>query len=464
MDHKTLYQLKMKKYLFILFTLFGCSLSFGQSFEGTWEGSLEIQGMELPLVFELKYDGEWKGTMQSPKQSKQKAPLSSIKASADSIYIEVKMIGLKYAGKLSSDKQAIDGIIQQGGLKAPMRMLKKDPATIVTDFPKVRSQKVNPPYSYDTLDIQFPNTAEKIKFAGTITKSKGEGRYPAVVLVNGSGPLDRNSAMYGHEPFKVLADYLTKQGIVVLRYDERGVGKSEGDFKTATSADLGKDALAAIKYLRTQSNVDPKKVGIIGHSEGGLIAFLLAGQRIAGLDYIVSLAGPAIRIDSLMILQNEALAKNSGTTIDPKQLAMIKRNYEISKSNLSTEKAFEAIMTNMKVIPGSQEADFADQIAVLITPWYRYFLKIDPTTFIRKIKVPVFAAYGGKDIQVTSTENLESLTDNLAKHPKNEIKLYPNLNHLMQPAKTGGIGEYPEIPISLDPELMKDIANWIKAL
>lgn len=464
MDRKTLFRIEMKKYLLFLFTLFGCSVGFAQSFEGTWQGSLTIQGMELPLVFNLKYDGGWTGNMQSPKQSNAKMPISKIKASADSIYITVDPIGLSYAGKLSADKSFIDGQIKQGGLNAPMKMVRQTASNAVKSIELVRTQTVNAPYPYDALNVNFENTVDKVTLSGTLTSPKEKGRYPAVILISGSGPSDRNSSFYGHEPFKVLADYLTRQGIVVLRYDDRGIGESTGDYKLATTGDLSKDALAGLKYLRKQANVDPKKVGIIGHSEGGLISLLLAGQRVAGLDFIVSLAGPALKIDSLMILQNEAVAKSVNQKVSQQEIQRIKRNYKIAKSDMSTEKAFAEIMANLKDIPGSQTPEFADQIGVLITPWYRYFLKIDPVPFIRKIKIPVYAAFGGKDIQVTAPENAESLTDNLPKNSKSVIKIYPEDNHLFQPAKTGAVAEYPEIPVNLDPTLLSDISNWIKKL
>lgn len=454
----------MKNYFLALVLFCSCSMGFSQSFEGNWKGSLQVSGMELPLIFEFKYNGAWEGTMQSPKQSSNRFPLTSILAEGDSIFVELKSMGVKYAGKISTDRKSIDGKFQQGGLKTELVLnkLTAEQASEAGTFK--RSQRVNPPYSYDTVDVTFENKIDKVTLAGTITKPKELGKYPAVILVSGSGPQDRNETLMGHEPFKVLADYLTKNNIVVLRYDDRGVGKSQGDFAKSTTGDFGKDALAALSFLRKQAQVDPMKVGIIGHSEGGLIATILAGQQASGLNFIVTLAGPTIRMDSLMILQNAAIMKSQGKDISAIERAIIKKNYEIMASDLPSDKAFDAIRNNMRSVSGSQNMESADQLAALVTPWFRHFIKIDPVPFIKKIKIPTFAAFGGKDVQVPAGENIESLTDNLPKNKKDLSKVYPNLNHLFQNAKTGAVGEYAEIEETMNPEVLKDITAWIKAL
>lgn len=454
----------MKSYFLALILLCSCTMGFTQSFEGNWKGDLKVSGMEMPLIFGLKYNGEWEGTMQSPKQSTNKFPLTSVVSEGDSIFLEMKNLGIKYAGKISADRNSIDGKFQQGGLKVDLILNKLTEAQAQKASSMKRSQRVNPPYSYDTVDVNFENTIDKVTLAGTITKPKEAGKYPAVVLVSGSGPQDRNETLMGHEPFKVLADYLTKNNIVVLRYDDRGINKSTGDFSKGTTADFGKDALAAVNFLRKQPQVDPMKVGIIGHSEGGLIATILAGQQASGLNFIVTLAGPMIPMDSLMLLQNEAVMKSQGLSISKEELAMIKKNYEIMGSDLPSAKAFDAIRENMKSVKGSQNLESADQIGALVTPWFRHFIKIDPIPFIKKIRIPMFAAFGGKDVQVPAVQNMESLMKNLPKNKKAESKIYPTFNHLFQHAKTGAVGEYSEIEETVNPEVMRDIVSWIKTL
>lgn len=445
----------IKKYLLGLiglsFTLFAC----GQSFEGTWIGTLELPNVKLPTVFEFTYDGVWNGTMQSPSQSPAKLPFSLIKADGDSIRVEVKAFGIRYAGRLSDDRQSITGRVQQGSMQAPL------------DFKKgvwkayKRPQAVNPPYSYDTVNVTISSKSADVKLAGTITRPRNGGKHPAVILVSGSGPQDRNSTVFGHQSFKLIADYLTKRGIVVLRYDDRGVGQSTGIYTKATTGDFGKDAVEVLEFLRAQADVDPKQVGIIGHSEGGLIATILAGQRIPSLKFIVDLAGPAIPIDSLMLLQNEAVMRVQGKQMSAMDRKIILKNYAIVKSNLSAEKAFEELMANMRSIPESQNAQFGDEIGVLVTPWYRYFLKIDPIPFIKRIRIPVFAAFAGNDVQVPAAANMESLTDNLPKNAKSMLKVYPGLNHLFQPSASGSHLEYANIEQTFDTRVLKDIGDWI---
>ncbi|WP_293930401.1 alpha/beta hydrolase family protein [Sphingobacterium sp. UBA6645] len=445
----------IKKYFLFIFSLSFSLFACGQSFEGSWTGTLVLPTVKLPTVFEFTYDGQWKGTMQSPSQSMAKLPFSAIEADGDSIHVEVRSFGIKYSGKLSSDKQAITGQVQQGSMRAPLDF-KKGPWKSYK-----RPQAVNPPYSYDTVDVKIPNREDNVVLAGTITRPKSGGKHPGVVLVTGSGPQDRNSSIYGHQSFKLIADYLTKRGIVVLRYDDRGVGQSTGIYTQATTSDFGKDALSALNYLSKQADVDPKKVGVIGHSEGGLIATILAGQRVPSLKFIVDLAGPAIAIDSLMVLQSEAVMKVQGKTMSAQDRALIKKNYEIVKSKLSAEEAFEALMANMRAVPGSQNVQFGDEIGVLVTPWYRHFMKIDPIHFIKKINIPVFAAFGGTDVQVIAAPNMESLTDNLPRNLKSIVKVYPGLNHLFQTSKSGSHLEYGDIEETFSPEVLKDMADWI---
>lgn len=436
------------------FSLHACS----QSFEGQWSGTLEVQGIKLPTVFEFTYNGQWEGTMQSPMQSKQKMPFTKIVANGDSIHAELSTFGIRYAGKLSADKQAITGKVKQGNMFADLNLSKGALKALN------RPQEVKEPVAYKQQEVSFENALDKVKLSGTLTMPSEPGNYPAVVLLSGSGPQDRNSSMFGHEPFKVIADYLTIQGIMVLRYDDRGIGKSTGDFSKATTTDFGKDALAALEFLRKQGSVNGNKVGFIGHSEGGLIASILAGQGVSGLNFIVDLAGPALPMDSLMLLQNEAVMRAQGQELSAKDRQLIKKNYAIAKGPLPADKAFEAIRKNMSTVPGSQSASFGDELAVLVTPWYRHFLKIDPTPFIKKIKIPVFAAFGGKDVQVPAAANMESLSDHLPKNPKNNINIYPKLNHQFQTAKTGSHLEYADLEESFNPQVMKDMAQWILAL
>lgn len=455
----------MKKICIVVLLLVSTvEIGFGQSFQGGWAGKLSVQKEELPLLFEFRYNGQWEGTLQSPKQSSQKFPLSTIRTKGDSIFFTVDKLEIQFSGQLVEHRTNIHGEFQQGSFKTVLILDRINGNADLTPASYKRSQRIAPPYSYDTLDVVFGNKLDNVTLAGTLTKPREAGKFPAVVLVTGSGPQDRNESMMGHEPFKVIADYLTSNGIVVLRYDDRGVGESTGSFSNATTGDFGKDALAALNFLKSDAKVDPNKIGILGHSEGGLIAYILAGQRAPSVNFLISLAGPSIKMDSLMMLQNMAVMKSLGKEMTTKDSELIRENFAIAKGDLPADQAFKAVMKNMESVPNSQNSTFADEIGVLITPWYRHFLKIDPIPFIKKINVPVFAAFGGKDIQVPAMQNMESLTDNLQPNSKNELKIYPNFNHLFQNATTGSVKEYAEIGESINERILEDMVVWIKNL
>ena len=418
----------------------------------------------MPLILEFRYDGQWEGTLQSPKQSSQKFPLSNVRSTGDSLFFTLPQLGIQFSGQLTSGRSIIEGEFQQGNFTTRLRLNRLDANTDVSAYANKRSQRIIPPYSYDTVDVEFTNKLDQVILAGTLSKPRASGKFPAVILITGSGPQNRNEFIMGHEPFKVIADYFTKNGIVVLRYDDRGVGKSTGSFSKGTTADFGKDALAALNFLQKQEQVDPGKVGILGHSEGGLIGYILAGQRAPSVNFLLSLAGPSIKMDSLIVLQNAAVMKVLGKEMTTKDYSLIRENIAIAKGNLPADLALKAIMKNMESVPNSQNASFADEIGVLITPWYRHFLKIDPQPFINKIEIPVFAAFGGKDIQVPALTNMESLTDHLPANPNHEIKIYPDFNHLFQKAASGSVQEYAEIQESINEQVLKDMVAWIKAL
>ena len=441
--------------IFCLLSLQSC-LGLAQSFEGSWKGDLRIQQQVLPLIFHLQKTGYWQGTMESPAQNSGKIKLSSIYVTQDSLFVEVKQIGLSFRGKLDDDH--IDGEVKQGGMVFKMLMKRHQ------EVAPSRPQTPKAPYSYDTVEVTFKNAYDGTALAGTISKPKGKGPYPAVALVTGSGPQDRDETIENHKPFKVIADYLSKQGIVVLRYDDRGIGKSSGDFNSSTTGDFSKDALAALAFLKKQPQVDSSKIGIIGHSEGGLIAMLLAGQQVDDLSFIVSLAGPAIAMDSLMLLQAGLVGKSLGVEMSSTELARIKRNYAIVASDLNDVDALKAIRENMKAVKGTNSPAFNLELASMLTPWYRYFMRINPIPFIQDISIPVFGAYGSHDIQVPMGVNMESLSDNLPANSRNSLKGYEGLNHLFQQSKTGSIAEYGELTESFNETVLADIVRWIKSL
>lgn len=450
-------------YLLLLLLMQACTSS-AQTFDGVWKGSLDIQGQQLPLVFELIKTGDkWEGFMQSPAQSNAKFPISTVSIKGDSIAIRVNAIGLAYNGVRKSS--IIDGHFKQGAFEAEMKLHKAEDKE--SNKVLVRTQEVLPPYDYDTIDVKIKNSYDNIELAGTLTYPSKKGKYPAVLLLTGSGPQNRDEELFGHKPFKVLADYLTRHGIVVLRVDDRGVGQSTGDFSNSTIENFSKDAISAFDYLKKLPQVDKAKVGIIGHSEGGLIAELLAGQHLPDLAFIVSLAGPSFSIDQLMVEQLYAVGKASGMTEQDliKARTINTRNFAIVKSDLNTQDAYQQLLQNMSMANiGNSNKQMERELLTMLAPAYRYFMRIEPERYIAQIKVPVFAAFGTLDVQVPSTQNLKSLYNLLPKNSKTVLKEYKGLNHLFQKATTGQVSEYMDIQETMNPQVMTDVAEWINGL
>ncbi|GHE38135.1 alpha/beta hydrolase [Sphingobacterium griseoflavum] len=437
--------------------MFQSCLGFAQGMEGSWKGLLSIQGATLPIVFHIKKNdmGEWSGEMQRARQPTSKLIFDKVLVQHDSLYVRASAIEFFFRGKLAAGK--LRGVVQQQNKRLPLVLEPFEPAI------QRRPQLPQPPYPYDTLDVSFGNGFDAVQLAGTLSFPKAHGKHPAVVLITGSGPQDRNETMEGHQPFKLIADYLTKKGVVVLRYDERGVGKSTGNYVQSTIGDFSRDALGALSFVKKQKQVDSSRVGIIGHSEGGLIAALLAGQRAENIDFIALLAPPAIPIDSLMLLQAYELGRIQG--MNDKQLeqakAINRRNFAIVKGQLSDQQAYTEIIANVSLILGHLTASQEDEFKMMLLPSYRYFMRIDPVPFIEKIDVPVFAAFGTKDLQVPFAPNLESLTDHLPNRKDHFLKAYEGLNHLFQQAKTGSPQEYAEIEETFNEQVLHDLSDWI---
>ncbi|MEN5234837.1 alpha/beta hydrolase family protein [Sphingobacterium faecium] len=437
---------------------------FPQNFAGSWKGMLKVGNSNLTFVIHLSEEaGLWKATADSPDQGAFGIPAQ---AHINGNGIEVVIHGgITYIGKIEKEN-IIGGEFQQGAFRARLDLTKTEDISTASKVKISRSQRIVPPYNYDTVDVNFRNKYDDVLLSGTLTSPKQKGKFAAVVLVTGSGPQDRNETLMGHEPFRILSDFLTKNNIVVLRYDDRGVGLSQGSFINGTIENFSKDAMAAIDFLKKRPNVDPNKIGIIGHSEGGLIAELLAGQKLPSLSFIVSLAGPAIPIDSLMVSQLYRIGKVAGMS----DLALAhaqeinRKNFEIVKSNKPHKEAMAMILDNMKIDPAQLNSTSKLELETLLLPSYRYFMRIDPIPFIKKITIPVYAAFGSLDVQVPAEQNLNSLKSNLPTNPKTVLKEYEGLNHLFQKASTGAVSEYEHISETINNEVLLDLVKWIHAL
>ena len=454
----------MMRYLgLLIFLLVQSCAGYSQEIIGTWLGKLDFGAQKLTFVVHIsQVNGKWMAKADSPDQGTFGIPFQ-IDVKGDSVLLKNPQ-GIKLAlKKINDDKLA--GKFAQNGIEIPIELTRTTETSAAKKIEKYQTPK--PPYTYDTLDVSFPNKYANINLAGTITSSKGEGKYPAVILLTGSGQQDRDETLFGHKPFKVLADYLTRNGIIVLRFDDRGAGQSGGSFETSTIDDFSKDAISALEFLKQQKYVDKNKIGIIGHSEGGLVANLLAGQGIPNVSFIVTLAAPTVPIRDLMVEQLYSVGKAEG--MSEFQLAMArdinKKNFDVVKSDLPTEEAYAQLKKNMNILEETDKnAAIRKEILMLLTPAYRYFMRINPQEFIKNIYIPVFGAFGTLDVQVPSTLNLRGYNDYLPKNSKTVLKEYENMNHLFQKAKTGRVAEYAELAETINEQVLKDITDWIKGL
>ena len=447
----------------------GGTLLQAQNITGQWNGVLEVQGMRLRIVFHITQTGDqYSSTMDSPDQGAKGIPVATTTFNESILSLAIPNIGLLYEGEFKTD--SIVGTLKQSGMTFPMT-LKRDP---IETKPIVRPQEPKEPYPYRSEDVTFDNKAAGVTLAGTLTMPEKGNNFTTVILITGSGAQDRNEEIMGHKPFLVIADYLTRRGIAVLRYDDRGTAQSTGNFHTATSADLATDAESAVAYLKTRKEINPKKIGLAGHSEGGIIAPMIAA-RSKDIGFIVMLAGTGIRGDSLLLLQEELVYRASGMT-ENRITEIRKINSKIfdkivkAEGFVSQQEISDFMTTNLKadiatVTPGGMTVDdYIRQFAVsMASPWMQYFLRYDPAPALEKVKCPVLAVNGSKDLQVPPKENLTAIGKALekGKNKKVTIKEYSGLNHLFQECTTGSPSEYAAIEQTFSPDALKDLADWI---
>lgn len=342
----------------------------------------------------------------------------------------------------------------------------------------VRPQEPKGPFPYHSEDIAFENKQAGITLVGTLTMPQQEGKFPAVVLISGSGPQNRDSEILGHKLFWVIADYLTRNGIAVLRFDERGIGKSTGDFGNATSIDFADDVMTGVDFLKSKTKIDAYNIGLIGHSEGGIIAPLIAAQT-KDIAFMVLLGAPGIPYDELMLQQQGLIGKAQGLSESDIEisLAINKKIFDIVKNNNNPDKVKneltkflkEAVKNNPQtLIPeGMTEDEMINaQVKQLINPWMLYFINYNPSNVLEQVQCPVLALNGEKDLQVAPKENLAGIESALIKGKNNNftIKVMPGLNHLFQECVTGAPDEYGSIEQTISPDALKEILMWIQAL
>ncbi|WP_047245219.1 alpha/beta hydrolase family protein [Maribacter thermophilus] len=461
------------KYYIILFITFLATLNISaQDITGQWNGVLKAQGIELRLVFNVtKTDNGYTSTMDSPDQGAKGIPVTRTTFEEPTLTFAVDHIQMEYQGTLK--EEVIVGTFKQMGQEFPLNLSRK----AVEKEAVKRPQEPIKPYPYHSEEVTFQNTKAGISLAGTLTLPKKEGVFPAVVLISGSGPQNRDEELLEHKPFLVISDYFTKNGIAVLRFDDRGVAASTGDFKTATSADFATDVESALAYLKTRKEIDQNNMGLVGHSEGGIIAPMVA-SRSKDVAFIVLLAGTGIPGDQLLLLQQERIARANGVSESDIKKAketnatlftMVVTANDMDKLKTELTHSITEAMKNEKSTETTnrtaEDAYVAMQVDQITSPWMLYFLKYDPATVLEKVTCPVLAVNGEKDLQVPSDINLSAIKNALTKGGNKNVtvKEFENLNHLFQECETGAPNEYATIEQTFSPLALSEITQWILA-
>lgn len=430
-------------------------------FSGYWEGSLTISpNNSLAMGFTITSGGEgtYEALLQIPSQGLRNFKVSSINQDGNLLTIGMEQLQATYTGTYNPETQQITGTFIQMGQSLPLVLALGEVKE------NTRPQDPVKPYPYISEDIYFPQAPEGFRLAGTITRPEGDGPFPAVVLITGSGAQNRNEELLGHRPFLVLADALTRSGIVVLRYDDRGFADSEGDASTATSLDFADDAESAVNHLKTLPYVDTGNIGIIGHSEGAIIAPIVA-QRNKDLAFLVLMAGSGV--DGMAVLEDQTAAILRAQQAPESYIAqVVASNMAIYATILdesrSLEERKEAVKQTLLSL-GMPEDQATSQMSALFSPWYMTFLALDPSDYLKDLAIPVMILNGTKDTQVSATLHVPAIEQALLDggNTRYTTKVYDGLNHLFQPAQTGAPEEYGTIETTIDPRVLEDISTWI---
>lgn len=442
-------------YMFL--SLFGPWIQ-ASNLDGSWEGKLMVtpeMGLRLVINIAGSEGDDAVVTMDSPDQGAYGIPMQIDYISTDSLRVAVPQLMLKYQGKLDGD--SINGDFTQGTLNLPL-ILKPKMSTLN------RSQTPQPPFPYMAEEVSFQSSLDGANLYGTLTQPDNNIREtPAVLLVSGSGTQNRDEEIFGHKPFAVIADYLARNGIATLRYDDRGFDTSTGLTPNPTTRENALDALGGIKFLKEKGF---SKIGIIGHSEGGLIADKVANDGDL-IDFIIELGGPTVTGDSILIFQNEFLLKDEG--LPDEYIAMYIEAMKGTFKSQKEENPAPFDEANYAIFsPESLSNPILAPLArnlkknfINLAPWLKYFINYDPMSDLKNISIPILMLYGEKDTQVPPALNVPVIEMN---KPDVKVKVYPDLNHMMQHSKTGKFTEYAEIEETISPEVLEDINLFIKSL
>jgi len=463
----------------------GTTLQVGKDpLAGDWSGSLAVGASSLRLVFHVKavQGGGWAATMDSPDQGAFGLPASDVTHSAGDVIIWFGPLKAGFKGKLSADGKRIAGKWSQGGRDFALELSWSERPI---ERPK-RPQEPKGPFPYRIDNVRFASRADGVQLAGTLCTPRGIQRFPAVVLVSGSGPQDRDESLLGHKPFAVIADQLARAGIASLRYDDRGVGKSTGDFAAASSADFADDTEGAVRFLKQRVGIRPDRIGIAGHSEGGLIGPMVAA-RCPDVAFLILLAGPGVPGKEILPAQSDAIQKALGVALSTRsknlalQHAMIALALELRRMSGTGKPDPELVRNRLKTVVDrfvaglndTEKTAFADtreqleaQFDSMVTPWFQFFLEHDPRPILRAVKVPVLVLNGSRDLQVLPGQNVPEIVAALRSGGNRQVesRILPGLNHLFQTCTTGSPDEYGRIEESFAPKAIREMVGFVKRL
>ena len=467
----------MKKILSTVIILVTASTIHAQyNYDGTWAGALNgVQNLRMAFNVSGQKTGNTTATMDVPAQGAKDIPCDTVVIDGDSIHIKVAKINGRYDGKLGGVNN-IDGLWTQNGMSV-MLNLERIEGRIQLNRP----QTPKAPFSYDSEDVLFYNENKSIEYGATITTPRDDKQHPAVILISGSGPQNRDEELFQHKPFAVVADHLTKQGYVVLRVDDRGVGKTTGDRSKATSEDFADDVMAAIEYLKKRKEVDRKKIGLYGHSEGGLIAQLVAA-RSKDVDFVIMMAAPGVQVIQAMAEQNAALMKTMRlsedkaneyaelyttimkgiTTATDRDMAEKRVNKALNDWIAKTDKTTVQATTGI-TDEESKEKFIYEFVKLYDNKWMMYFMQYDPKPVLEKLDCKVLALNGDKDIQVISRTNLEGINKALANSKSKvfEVREVEGVNHLFQECNLCTVQEYGQLEQTIKPEVLDIVTTWL---
>ena len=429
--------------------------------EGYWKGEIDLGTLKLEMAFNIKaIENGYSATLDVPAQGAFDFPVDETTFKDGHLQLTMSAMDASYSG--TPKDGVIEGEFTQRGMTFPLNLVKAEKK----EQKKARPQDPQPPFNYHIEEVTFVNEKEGNTLVGTLTNPKGEGPFPAMVLVSGSGQQDRDEELMNHRPFWIIADYCALHGIAVLRYDDRGIGGSKGEVENATSLDFSYDAEAAFDYLRNRKEINASKVGILGHSEGGVINFMVSARR-PEVAFLVSLAGPSVNGIKVLKEQQAAILRASGMSEEAVQFSS-NANAQLFDIIEASNDRVEADSLMRRLVKGwGYNEELTEQtVSQMTMPWMYYFLKYDPTEAIVKTNCPALLLNGSKDLQVIASQNLPGYEKIISEHGKTNLILreLPDLNHLFQHCETGSPNEYYEIEETISPEVLELIVEFVKGI